>query len=74
MLKKIYVNVRLFEALKEAPSYLNFLRELLSKKDKLEEVSMALMGEVCSVVRQSKVPSRLQDPDSFFIPCPIGDL
>jgi len=34
MLKGIYANVPLLKAFKEAPSYLKFLRELLSKKGK----------------------------------------
>ena len=50
LLKRVYVDVPFLEALKEAPSYLKFLRELISKKAMLEEASMASMGEVCSMV------------------------
>ena len=37
MLKKIYMTFPILKALKEAPSYLKFLRDLLFKKGKLEE-------------------------------------
>ena len=37
LLKRVYVNVSFLEALKEAPSYLKFLWELLTKKGKPEE-------------------------------------
>ena len=53
LLHNIYVEVPFLEALKEAVSYLKFLRELLSKKGKLEEVSAVPMGEVCNVILQS---------------------
>ena len=38
--KKIYVGILFLEVHEEAPSYLNFLRELHSKKDMLNHVSM----------------------------------
>ena len=37
-------NISFLEALKEAPSYLKFLRELLSKKGKLDEVTTIPIG------------------------------
>jgi len=58
-LEKIYVSVLFLKALKEAPSYLKFLRELLSKKGKLEEVLIAFIGELYSIARQRKSPSKL---------------
>jgi len=38
------------EALKEAPSYLKFLRELISKKGKVEEVTAVPIREIYNVV------------------------
>jgi len=46
VLRRIYVNAPFLEALKEAPTYLKFLRELLSRKGKPRNVSMASIGEV----------------------------
>ena len=61
--------------LKEAPTYLKFLRELLSKKGKLEEDLIENpMGEVCSAILLSKSPSKLRDLGSVSIPYAIGDL
>jgi len=74
VLRKLYVNVPFLEALKEAPSYLKFLRELFSKKGELEEVLAISIGDICSVVLQSKSPSKSREPHSFSIPCSIGDL
>jgi len=72
-LRKIYANVPFLEALKEEPSYLKFLRELLSKQGKLEKAATIPVREVCSVVLQSKSPSMVQDLGNFLIPYSIGD-
>jgi len=42
--RRIYVSVPFLEVLKEAPTYMKFLREALFKKGKLEKVSVALIG------------------------------
>jgi len=50
VLKRIYTDTRFWEALKRALAYLQFLRELLSKKGQPEGGSVILIGEVCSSV------------------------
>ena len=35
---------------------------------------MASIGEACSAILQSPSPPKLQDPDSFSIPCYVGDV
>jgi len=72
VLKRIYADTPFLEVLKKAPANLQFLRELLSKKDMFEGGSVIPFGEVCSSVLQS--PSKLQDPGSFSIPCAVEDL
>jgi len=72
VLKRIYADTPFLEVLKKAPANLQFLRELLSKKDMFEGGSVIRIGEVCSSVLQS--PSKLQDPGSFSIPCAVEDL
>ena len=74
VLRRIYADTPLLEALKKAPTYLQFFRELLSKKGKSEEGSVVPIREVCNSILQSQSPSKLQDPGSFSIPCAIGDL
>jgi len=50
ILKRVYVNAPFLKALKAAPAYLKFLRELLSKKGENEEVLVAPIGEVGSPI------------------------
>ena len=74
MLRRIYVNAPFLEALKEAPTYMQFFRELLSKKGEPEGISAVPIGEVCNTFLHSGTPLKLQDPGSFSIPCYIGNM
>ncbi|KAJ9174036.1 hypothetical protein P3X46_017109 [Hevea brasiliensis] len=55
------------------PSYAKFLKEILSKKRKLEDYGTVALTEECSAILQNKLPLKLKDPGSFSIPCLIGD-
>ncbi|KAJ9178713.1 hypothetical protein P3X46_010573 [Hevea brasiliensis] len=57
----------------EMPSYEKFLKEILSKKRKLEDYGTVALTEECSAILQNKLPLKLKDPGSFSIPCPIGN-
>ncbi|XP_059315368.1 uncharacterized protein LOC132065959 [Lycium ferocissimum] len=52
------------------PSYAKFLKDILSSKRKLEEVSVVKLTEKCSAILQNKLPQN--DPSSFTIPCTLG--
>ncbi|KAA3453279.1 Transposon Ty3-I Gag-Pol polyprotein [Gossypium australe] len=56
------------------PKYAKFLKELLTNKRKLEEVSTVELNEECSAILQNKLPTKLKDPGSFTITCLIGSL
>ncbi|KAJ9166916.1 hypothetical protein P3X46_021605 [Hevea brasiliensis] len=55
------------------PSYAKFLKEILSKKRKLEDYGIVALTEECSAILQNKLPPKLKDPGSFSIPCIIGN-
>ncbi|KAK1423916.1 hypothetical protein QVD17_19227 [Tagetes erecta] len=74
MLKKLHVNLPFVEALAKMPKYAKFLKDLLTNKKKLEELSTVILSEECSAVLQNKLPKKMTDPGSFTIPCLIGDL
>jgi len=50
MLKKLHVNVSFLDALSQMPLYAKFLKEILSKKRKIDEHETVALGEECSVV------------------------
>ncbi|XP_022858776.1 uncharacterized protein LOC111379600 [Olea europaea var. sylvestris] len=51
-----------------------FLKEVMSKKRKLEEFETVKLIEECSAILQKKLPHKLKDPGSFNIPCNIIDI
>jgi hypothetical protein len=52
--------------------YANFLKDILSKKRKIEDNETIALTRECSAVIQKKLPPKLKDPGSFSIPCVIG--
>ena len=74
VLRQIYADAPFLKALKKAPVYFKFLRELLSKKGEPEGIPVVPVGEVCGSVLQSQSSLKLQNPGSFSIPCCIGDV
>lgn len=74
MLRRIYADIPFLEALRKTPTYIQSLRELVSKKDKHGGPSVVPIGEVCSLILQSQSPPKVQDPGSFSIPYARRDL
>jgi len=54
------------------PTYAKFLKEILSKKTKIEEDETVNLTEECSAIILNKLPPKPKDPGSFSIPCVIG--
>ena len=70
--KKLQVNIPFADALEQMPHYAKFMKEIMSKKRKIEEKGMINLSEQCSAIIQRKLPEKLKDPGSFTIPCSIG--
>jgi len=56
------------------PLYAKFLKEILSKKRTVDEHKTIVLGEECSTMVLNKLPTKLKDPDSFFVPCMIESV
>ena len=54
------------------PNYIKFMKEVMSKKRKLEEYEMVKLTEECNAILQRKLPQKLKDLGSFTISCTIG--
>ncbi|KAK1417158.1 hypothetical protein QVD17_26281 [Tagetes erecta] len=72
--KQLKVNLPFVEALQQMPKYAKFLKDLLTNKKKLEQISRVTLSEECSAAVQNKLPQKMTDPGSFTIPCFIGSL
>ncbi|PIN26423.1 DNA-directed DNA polymerase [Handroanthus impetiginosus] len=60
------------KALKQMPSYVKFMKDILSEKRRLGDYEMVALTEECSAIIQNKLPPKLKDHGSFMIPCTIG--
>ncbi|XP_062073591.1 uncharacterized protein LOC133777854 [Humulus lupulus] len=56
------------------PKYVKFMKEILSKKRKMDDYETVALTEECSAIFQRKLPQKLRDPRSFTIPCTIGQF
>ncbi|GJR88093.1 hypothetical protein Tco_0212104 [Tanacetum coccineum] len=63
------LNVPFVDVLAGMPNYGKFLKELVSNKHKLEQISSAFLRDENSAMIQNKVPPKLGDHESFLIPC-----
>ncbi|XP_062107543.1 uncharacterized protein LOC133818592 [Humulus lupulus] len=72
--RKIHINIPFVDALEQMPNYAKFMKEVISKKRKLEDYEMAKLTEKCSAIIKRQLPEKLKDPRSFTIPCVIGEL
>ncbi|GKG00107.1 hypothetical protein Tco_0301797 [Tanacetum coccineum] len=69
LIKELKINVPLIDVVDGMPNYGKFLKDLVSKKSKMEQISAAFLNEECSTIFQNKLPPKLGDPGSFLILC-----
>ncbi|GJU40011.1 reverse transcriptase domain-containing protein [Tanacetum coccineum] len=68
MIQSVQINVPLVDVLAGMPNYGKFLKELVSNKHKLEQISSTFLSDESSAIIQNKVPPKLGDPGSFLVP------
>ena len=71
--KKLHINIPFADALEQMPSYVKFMKDILSQKRRLADFEIVNLTEECSAILQRKLPQKLKDPGSFNIPCTIGN-
>ena len=54
--KKLHINIPFVDALKQVPSYVKFMKDILSRKIRLSEFETMNLTEEYSVVLQRKLP------------------
>ncbi|XP_074277757.1 uncharacterized protein LOC141601381 [Silene latifolia] len=71
ILKSMNVTIPFLDMITEIPSYGKFLKELVTMKKKNEGVQSINLSREYSAILTNKLPSKLEDPGSFSIPCSI---
>ncbi|GKC89083.1 reverse transcriptase domain-containing protein, partial [Tanacetum coccineum] len=69
MIRAVRISVPLIEVLAGMPNYGKFLKEVISNKHKIKQISAAFLSDESSAMIQNKVSPKLGDPGSFLIPC-----
>ncbi|GJS88152.1 reverse transcriptase domain-containing protein [Tanacetum coccineum] len=69
MIRVIRTIIPFVDVLTGMPNYGKFLKEHVSNKHKLEQISSTFLSDESSAMIQNKVPPKLGDPESFLIPC-----
>ena len=74
VVKKQHINIPFSNALEQMPSYVKFMKDILSQKRRLADFETVNLTEECSAILQKKLPQKLKDPGSFTLPCTIGNV
>ncbi|KAK8569229.1 hypothetical protein V6N12_007761 [Hibiscus sabdariffa] len=68
----VHINLPLVEALQQMPNYAKFLKDMVTRKKRIEEFETVAATETCLALMHNKVPAKKTDPGSFTIECFIG--
>ncbi|KAM2122548.1 hypothetical protein ACFX1Q_020211 [Malus domestica] len=71
--RKVHINIHLLDAIKQILKYAKFLKKLCTTKKHFREKEVVHVSENVSAMLQRKLPPKCKDPDSFTIPCVIGN-
>ena len=74
MFKKLHINIPFADALEQMPSYVKFMKDILSQKRRLADFETVNLTEECSAILQRKLPQKLKDPGSFTTHAPLEML
>ncbi|GJS94787.1 reverse transcriptase domain-containing protein [Tanacetum coccineum] len=73
LIKEVKINVPLVDVLAGMLNYRKFLKDLVSNKSKMEQISAAFLNKECSAIVQNKLPPKLGDHGSFLILCTLAN-
>ena len=73
MLKQLYINVPLVEALEQMPGYEKFMKDLVTKKRSVTFEDDDRLQH-CSAIATRSLVQKKEDPGAFTIPCTVGSL
>ncbi|XP_042448957.1 uncharacterized protein LOC122033867 [Zingiber officinale] len=70
--KDIYVEVPLIDSIQQMSKFAKFLKDIMPNQRKKGEIETIGLTEECSALFEKNTFPKLQDLESFFIPCTIG--
>jgi hypothetical protein len=70
--KQVQINIPFLDAIQQVPSYVKFLKDLVTIKRKTNVPKKAYLTEQVSFILQCKLPIKYKDPGCPTIACMIG--
>ena len=65
--KKLHINIPFADALEHMPSYVKFMKDILSKKKRLSDFETVNLTEECSAILKGKLPAtKVERPRQFY--------
>ncbi|XP_038876457.1 uncharacterized protein LOC120068878 [Benincasa hispida] len=74
LLRQLHINIPLVEALEQMPTYVKFLKDILTKKRRVSETELIALTQECNALVSNSLPKKQKDPRSFTVPCSIRGL
>ena len=71
VIKKLYVNIPLLEAM-QVPTYAKYLKDILNNKRPIPSTEVLKLTEECSAAILNQLPEKKKDPGCPTITCSIG--
>ncbi|KAI3739925.1 hypothetical protein L2E82_30338 [Cichorium intybus] len=72
-LKQLNINIPFVDAITQMPKYAKFLKDLLTNRKKMEEVSLVTLSEKCYASMMKNLPEKVGDPGGLHLPCTFGN-
>nr|XP_051202491.1 uncharacterized protein LOC127316113 [Lolium perenne] len=72
VMKDVQITIPILDVVTHIPVYAKFLKELITKRRNLDEPEVISLTKECSAVIQDRLPAKLEDPESFSLPCDVG--
>ena len=60
--KKLHINIPFVDAMEQMPSYVKFMKDILSPKRRLADFEIVNLTEESSAILKRKLPQKLNDP------------
>ncbi|KAA0046019.1 hypothetical protein E6C27_scaffold243G005880 [Cucumis melo var. makuwa] len=74
VLKELHINISFVDALEQMPSYVKFLKDILTKKRRMNHYEIVALSQATRDVFNNGALDKMTDPRSFIIPCSIGGM
>ncbi|XP_071906830.1 uncharacterized protein [Coffea arabica] len=69
--KQLHINIPFVDVILQIPSYVKYLKKIMTKKRRLKDSETIALTEECSTIIQNKLPPKLKDSGSFTVPCTL---